>query len=424
MSPTPMNPARLRLGLPWQLPYYGPMNGPHPLVASFLEGNPDVEPVALQAGTGSARNTDLQAVLLKMMQQSRTLSLRDGAAYIEAIQLGDQLAIESQADRCDALLLHTAPLYAGSLPWIFHFESFPSLFMPFVLTGRTRGLDLGAQGCFELVRQALESEQCLRIFSHMRGSLAILDRVFASPSIRAKLHHVPLGLPLASGDPWRAKYSGGQRLRILFTNSLHQHPTSFYLRGGHHLLRAFAQLRRSRPDAELTVLSSVPPDLLQRFAPQDLTGVNWIHHRVDEATLQQLFEQHHVFALPAAGLHSFSLLRALANGCVPIVSDAPGYEEYTRELGRSVMRVHGVRAQVYRDEAAGWISDAYDDFVQPSDDLSAQIHDALLAHADLDVLQRMAQANVEHCRRHHAPPDSFAAFRRMLKNQAPLALAA
>ena len=247
MNGTRMHPARLRLGLPWALPHYIPMNGPHPLVASYLDGNPDVEAVTLAPCAASARHTELNAVLLKMMQQARLLPLQANAAYVEAIQLADQLAIESQADRCDALLLHTAPLYAGSLPWLFHFESFPSLFMPFMLTGRTRGIDLPAQGYFDLVRNALMSEQCLRVFSHMRGSLEILARVFDSPSISAKLHHVPLGIRLAPEEPWRAKYAPGQPLRILFTNSLHQHPSSFYLRGGHHLLRAFVQLRRSVP---------------------------------------------------------------------------------------------------------------------------------------------------------------------------------
>ena len=42
--------------------------------------------------------------------------------------------------------------------------------------------------------------------------------------------------------------------------------------------------------------------------------MNWINSRVDDATLDQLFLGHQLFALPAAGLHSHSLLRAMSHG--------------------------------------------------------------------------------------------------------------
>ena len=402
----------IRLGLPWRLQHYVAMNGPHPLVQSFLQGNKAVEAVELES-TAQVTRRQQQAIVLRMTEQARMIPHETTAAYIESLDPQDQMVVEAQVAHYEALFLHTAPLYAGTRPWLFHFESFPSLFMPFMYTGRTTDVDLLAQGFFKLVRTNLESPQCLRIFSHMRGSLEILKRTFDSPAIAAKCRHVPLGIsPVAPADAM-AKYQQ-PGLRILFTNSLHQLPSSFYLRGGHHLLEAFARLREHLPDMTLTVLSSVPPDLLERFTPAQLSGVRWIETRVDDAALERLYLDHHLFALPAAGLHSYSLLRALAHGCVPIVSDAPGYEEYTQGIEDSVLTVRGVRAQVYRDEPSGWISDRYAPFLARSESFVQQIHDQVLESRGLPTLREMAQRNLAHCRRHFSLVDSQAAFNRLL----------
>jgi hypothetical protein len=264
----------------------------------------------------------------------------------------------------------------------------------------------------------LESEGCQRIFSHMRSSLEILQRTFDSPTIAAKCHHVPLGVSMRPPHEHAAKFARDQPLRILFTNSLHGHPTSFYLRGGHHLLAAFARLRRTLPQARLTILSAVPQDLPKRFGSGDFDDVEWIHHRLDDASLDALFRSHQVFALPAAGLHSHSLLRAVSHGCVPLVSDALGYEEYVSALPDSVPVLRGVRAMVYRDEPGGWVSDDYTEFQRPQETLTMQLH-ALLggAGADLERLGAMALVNHAHFGRHHTPAIAHQAFVRMLIGQ-------
>jgi len=414
-APAPAVPRPARLGLPWRLPHYVPLNGPHPLVQSFLQGNDAVEPIPLEPAS-TVSHAQRHAVLLGMAQQTRSLSPttpESTGSFIEWLNFDDQLAIEAGSADCDALFLHTTPLYAGSRPWIFHFESFPSLFMPFMFAGETAGIDLASQGYCQRVREALESPQCLRIFSHMRGSLDILNRVFASPLIAAKCHHVPLGIRSVEDPAAGAKFDTDGPLRILFTNSLHHDPRSFYLRGGHHLIEAFALLRRQLPDAELTVLSSVPTDLLARFTPMQLSGVNWINTRIDDAALDKLFLGHHLFALPAAGLHSHSLLRAFAHGCVPIVSDALGYEEYTRGIEDSVLTIHGVRDLIYRDETPGWVSDDYKPFTARSESFTQQIHDRMLENADIAGLRARALRNLAHCRQHFGPAASHAAFNRM-----------
>ncbi|HSK97720.1 MAG TPA: hypothetical protein VK891_13955 [Euzebyales bacterium] len=402
------------LGLPWRLPHYQPLSGPHPVVDAFVRGNGAVRTVDLADGGGTFTPTQLQDVTLAITRQARQIPQSQVESLVERLNVADQLKVEAHTAPVDALFLHTAPLYAGTRPWIFHFESFPSLFMPFMFTGFNAGVDLPAQEYFGLVRSALESPNCLRIFSHMRSSVEILMRTFDSPLIAKKASHVPLGI--AGPDPERAlaAYDAADRVRILFTNSLHHDPYSFYLRGGHLLLEAYQRARRRRRNLDLTVLSSRPPNLMQHFTPAHLAGVHWIDTRVDDATLEQLLLDHHLFALPAAGLHSYSMLRALAHGCVPIVSDALGYEEYVAGIEDSVLRVTGVRDVVYRAEPAGWVSDDYRPFLETFEPLVRQIHDGLLAHADLAHLRDLAGRNLAHCKRQHALDASHAAFNRML----------
>jgi hypothetical protein len=66
----------------------------------------------------------------------------------------------------------------------------------------------------------------------MRGSLAMLVQLFDHTAIAAKCHHVPLGIVPSGEAEIAPKFEQGDRLRILFTNSLHGNPDSFYLRGG------------------------------------------------------------------------------------------------------------------------------------------------------------------------------------------------
>ena len=70
------------------------------------------------------------------------------------------MVVEAQVAQYDVLMLHTTPLYAGTRPFIFHFESLPTLFMPFLFTGECRGVVL-AQGFFELVRKLSSRLSCL-----------------------------------------------------------------------------------------------------------------------------------------------------------------------------------------------------------------------------------------------------------------------
>ncbi|MFJ9451905.1 hypothetical protein [Herbaspirillum sp. NPDC101397] len=410
-----MTQSSVSLGLPWKLPYYRPLNGFHPLVESFIKNNPSskihVVNRALNPDDSIAAST-----VFRLSEQTRSLNPEQALNYVNHLNIFDQLCIEAQSEQFEMLFQHTAPMYCGAKPWIFHFESLPSIFMPFIRTGKTSGITLRDKDYFKKIKAEFASDQCLAIFTHIAESRAIFERVFDTPRITDKLHYIPLGIDIIAPEKALDKFQSPKALRILFTNSLHQDPTSFYIRGGHHLLKAFRLIRRDHPQVELTILSSVPQDIEKWFTADDLVGVTWIQDRVDDLTLENLYLTHHIFALPTAGLHSFSILRALASGCIPLISDAPGYEEYAHNLPDSILRIHGVREQVYHDHAEGWLQDNYLPFIEaPSAHYITQIHQQILQNSNFDLLRVMAMRNLLHCKMSLAPTASHNAFNKMLE---------
>lgn len=410
-----MTPSSFSLGLPWNLPYYRQLNGFHPLVGSFLKNNPAFKTHVIDR-TLTPDDAIAASTLFRLSDQTRSLHPEQARNYISHLNIFDQLCIEAQSQQFDMLFQHTAPMYCGAKPWIFHFESLPSIFMPFMRTGKTFGITLRVEDYFKKIKAEFASEQCRAIFTHIAESRAIFERVFDTPRITGKLHHIPLGIDIIAPEKSLEKFQSPTTLRILFTNSLHQDPTSFYIRGGHHLLKAFQLIRRDRPQTELTILSSVPQDIGKWFTSEDLVGVTWMQNRVDDSTLDYLYLTHHIFALPTAGLHSLSILRALASGCIPLISDAPGYEEYAHSLPDSVLKIHGVREQVYRDHAEGWLQDNYQPFIEaPSPHYITQIHQKILQESNFDILRVMAMQNLLHCKIALAPTVSHSAFNKMLQ---------
>src|SRR5262249_40572051 len=110
-----------------------------------------------------------------------------------------------------------------------------------------------------------------------------------------------------------------------------QQESSFVLRGGADVVRAFMELGAKYPDTRLIVLSSLPvshygagfADFVRR-----IPNLHLIDRRVTDDELVELMMSADVFVLPSAGLHALSILRAMYCGLAVIASDAPGNDEY------------------------------------------------------------------------------------------------
>jgi hypothetical protein len=403
-----------RIGLPWSLSHYRHFNGAHPLVRSYIDASATSRFIDISLCPPAAIE-DICAMASPAIDTTRTLSVEHAKRLTECLNLADQATIQNCVDQ-DALFLHTSPLCLSHHPFVFHFESFQSLFLPFLRTGQTRGVDLVNCDYFRFVRDRLSSSKCLAIISHMKGSLNIASAVFNDHSIDMKLTHIPIGVETISADIIRQKHDRDGPLKVLFTNSLHNGEASFFLRGGHNLIDAFFDSMRRGANLSLTIISSVPKGYEQLATSSAKSGITWIRSTVSDDKMAELLHDHHIYAMPSAGLHSYSLLKAIGYGCVPIVSDALGYEEWLEATGAFAYQIRGVRDMVYRDEPGGWISDSYEGFYDRIDTFRRQLADILTDASLRSDLSVKALQNADVARTQFSLDQSRAAFDSLLRN--------
>jgi glycosyltransferase involved in cell wall biosynthesis len=53
-------------------------------------------------------------------------------------------------------------------------------------------------------------------------------------------------------------------------------------------------------------------------------------HFIDEATMTSIIEEVDVFLIPSMRVHSISVVRAMCNNVVPVVSDGWGFDEFVK----------------------------------------------------------------------------------------------
>lgn len=201
-----------------------------------------------------------------------------------------------------------------------------------------------------------------------------------------------------------------------FTNSLHNGEASFFLRGGHNLVDAYLDAIDRGANLSLTIISSIPKGYEQLADSSAASGITWIKSTVSDDKMAELLRDHHIYAMPSAGLHSYSLLKAIGYGCVPIVSDALGYEEWLEATGVFAYQIKGVRDMIYRNEPGGWISDSYDRFYEHIDIFRRQLADILTDASTRSDLSLQALRNADVSRTQFSLAQSRAAFDSLLRN--------
>ena len=363
--------------IPWKLPHYQVVNGNHPLFSGLLNApEPYIQYVFPDAQSGFS-STDLGHITSEIMMMSYKIGKRFPSAaehhaealnqylshYIETRDIQALAALEAYRGRVDGIFHHTTPLHLSTMPFVLHFESLTTLFYPFLLHGYNGSVELRRELIFQIVKEQLESPACRAVFTHIKDSVDILKRAFASEIINEKVHYVPLGVEIP--DKFHSlveqKLSSPPQkegLNILFTNSAHGAGANLLWRGGHDLLAAFQRHRQTHPQSVLTMLSS-GAEAFAPVHPELMEGVTWIEQGINDEALYALLLNADVFALPAAGLHSYSVLRAMRCGAVLICSDAPGYDEFVQHHENAVV-LTGRRAHVYSQEIeTGWWRDDY-----------------------------------------------------------------
>jgi len=319
---------------PWDLGAVRKVNGRHPLLMSLLEDQPDLT-VAMTADDARIEETVRHAGTLI----HRLAALGPGRAaaerFVDSRDLGDQARMSAGPE--DALLfLHTTPMTLGQRPWILHIEEMLTLFEPDIGHGRSMDVDIRRQPVFAFVKHLLEAPECRAVFTHLKHSADWLGRLFESDGIAGKTRYLPLGHALppslaAKADAaWDDKTDTKGAGHFLFTGSWNNHGGSFVQRGGIEVAMAFERLVRDYPTAHLTMRTSLPDSIREPFGAylERIPNLTWLREPIDDDALVDLFLEADVFLLPAAGLHSISLLRAMTTGAVLLTADAPGVAEF------------------------------------------------------------------------------------------------
>ena len=410
-----------RVLIPWNLPYYQAINGFHPLFSGLLQHAQSeisyIFPDLYEEVSKSDFDQIMSDVIAEIFAYGRNFAHTDDAysqevmnylgSYLETRDLRTQALIYAQRDRVDLVFHHTTPLHLSSVPYVLHFENLTTLFFPYLLHGFNGGVQLRRELIFNIVRGLLQNQNCKAIFTHIKSSVDILCRSFDSDIINAKVHYIPLGVDIPQSLSAQVKnklatisYKAG--IRIVFTNSAHGAGQSFLLRGGHDLLVSFQEHRKKFINSTLVIISS-GRDAFAQVHPHLLQGVEWIEQGIEDSELYTHLIDADVFALPAAGLHSYSVLRAMRFGAVLICSDAPGYEEFVQEYETAFI-VKGRRDDIYsRDPETGWWRDDYDCMKKFNSKIIEQLTDILNILAENPKLRHeMAQRSYFHVMKQHS----------------------
>jgi glycosyltransferase involved in cell wall biosynthesis len=306
---------------------------------------------------GPLRSAALLVTVFRLLLslRRRGVSWRAALRFVHSRHFSSQILLPR---RPSLLFLTSVPYTYGQNPWLIEIEDSTSLFYPFLRNGQTCNRDLRTSPYFLAIKHLLEGASCRAILTHMRSTAATLPRLFDSPALAAKTHHVPLGVPLPVR--WQ-RHEEDEHLDLLFTCSWHQDPESLYLRGGLEVLDAFDIVHARYPQVRLTLRCALPRSLDAHYREIiDRCWVRVISWYLQPQEIDALFCKSHVFLLPAARVHIVSVLKAMSFGQVVVASDGWGFDEYLRHEvnGLIVPGRHGKAS--WMEEQTGTLRENYE----------------------------------------------------------------
>lgn len=340
----------LELALPWGMSYMTQQNGYHPLYSYLLRNHPPEIKLNCLDDVKTRHNLKHQPLDVDKLVRKGKDCLDNLPPFFaehfksETLLLELGLAAEIPGD---IEFAHTSPMVTGTRPFILHLESFFSLFLPF--EGNPTAI---IDDTFELkapMRELLASNNCVGIYSHLKQTLHEIAVYFNCPTIESKLSHIPIGFDDGyQRPPKKLRHNSSPRFLVLC--SAHQNPNNFIDRGGIIVLEAWKKLHHLFPDSQLIWRSQRPsPDIIENIKQSNivntdtlLESVTWIERQLNDRELDHLFAYADFVLIPSLWLHSTTILRALANECIPIVSDIPQLDEYRGNGG--LYAIEGIRA--------------------------------------------------------------------------------
>lgn len=229
----------------------------------------------------------------------------------------------------DLQILHTTPLSVGIKPFIYHLESFETLFYPWTIfdpflrsTTNSKVISI-----IEYLKRLLESPQCLRIVSHLPSTLEKFKTVFGSDLIQKKLLHCPLGFPLLKRNPARK-----DSFRFIYTSSLHKNLNNLERRGIRIVFTFMKLWLEQYPEDEFILF--VPPLEDHDFPGLGISEIlsnphvyNFGNQYVSDLEFNHILKSSDFMLIPSFQLHSASVLKSMGAGVIPVVSDLGTVQE-------------------------------------------------------------------------------------------------
>ncbi|KYG99518.1 hypothetical protein SE91_14320 [Bradyrhizobium sp. DOA1] len=334
VATAPRIPVTSMLGIPANVAFYG---ANHPALAPLFSPGHDDDirvldpPREVEISNPLIGRLDYALRTFRARMARANVSENDVEAFIDTRDPVSQLLACS---RGGIHFFQGAPLTLGANPWMIQIEKASTLFLPFITPGNSYGFDRRVSAIYRIVRALLLSDDCVGIVTNIRSTKRDLPVLFEAPSLAEKTYYLPFFL-----EPPRPVQKRPRS--FLFTSSWHQHEANFYSRGGVDAAMIFAEISKRHRDAELVMRCSLPaslPDSVQTVL--DAPNVRIIDQPISDEEMHRLFAEAQFYLLPAPSLHSMSTLQAMANGCICILADSWGSDEYLHD-GIDGLRISG-----------------------------------------------------------------------------------
>lgn len=290
------------------------------------------------------------------LRNFRRLAEFNGAAYeeIEA-WIKSRCMIDARNEvplNSAPLLLPTYPQYLGPLPWFLEIEDWTTLFDPFILNGKSEGVDIKNSPVYPIAKAMFEMPNFRGFVTHMKSTLRAVNNLF--PGVSA--HYVAP----AFGEPLREPSEVSGIPVFSFVNSYQAGHRNFVLRGGREILSAFAELDRKGVPFQLFIRAKLDPMQLTEAQRTLLTSpkVIWAQEALTAGEIESWIHKSYAFLLPSYRLHAISTLQSLGLGTPLICSDGWGFEEII-EHRKNGLVVTGFRKKAYED-GSGILRENYD----------------------------------------------------------------
>lgn len=279
-----------------------------------------------------------------------------------------------------------------NMPWVLEMEDVADFFLPH---GDTATRDISRER--DKVRKQLEDPNLKMIIPHLLSTALSIPKLFGS-KVGDKVFYIPLGIGAEVKSEKKSEVT-----TLLFTNSFHQSPPGFYLRGGLDVLEAYRILIKNYKNIRLVIKSALPEPVRKQYS--DVLrhpSVTVIEEYLGQEEMQSLMTSADLFLLPSARIHSICQLEAMASGAVCISSDGWGNDEIVQDdvTGIIIKGRYGVTSWVDKE---GMLREDYRTMYAPSPQIYKGLAEAVARLLDHPrEMASMRQASLKNYLTYHS----------------------